>query len=153
MHLASKWRRHSCSVNWRPLWRLKGLGWSREDTSNDYHSPKSTNRHFYFPFQINSDCASQTSPFIYCLNREREKNIHLRYSFRYQVPALSGFTLFLIVDGSHVKLMTDFPESVFLVSAECSLYGKTLHRTQMTNNKFQKCNTEHWLSAFCPETQ
>lgn len=54
------------------------------------------------------------------------------------MPALSAFTLLLIVDGYHVILMADFPESLLLVSAEYSLLGKKEHKLQHAKKTFSK---------------
>lgn len=59
------------------------------------------------------------------------------------MPALSGFTLSLIVDGYHVILMTDFQESLLLISAECSLHGRKEHRAQETDKKTFSKNIIH----------
>lgn len=78
---------------------------------------------FSFPDQIRLCNSSWT-----LLSKHREKTYALKlHSQILSMPALSGFTLSLIVDRYHVILMADFPESLLLVSAECSLCGKKEH--------------------------
>lgn len=97
-----------------------------------------------FLSKIKSDLSSQARPFIY-LNIEK-KTYALKVQFQIlSMPALSGFTLSLIVDGYHVILMRGFPESLFLVSAECSLHSKT--RAQTTNKKTFPQNLTSYISC------
>lgn len=120
------------------------------DFSKGYNTPKSTiqklvsiNR-FSFPDQIRLCNPGQT---FNLLSKHREKTYALKAKFQIlSMPALSGFTLSLIVDGYHVILMADFPGSVLLVSAECSLHGKKEHSDSMTNKRYFPKKYTYFLS-------
>lgn len=81
-------------------------------------------------FLPRSNQTLQVRPF-YLLSKHREKKTSTRGTVSDIKYASSEW--FYLVDGSHVILMTDFPDSLLLVSAECFLHGKKA--AQSTDDK------------------